>query len=62
MTQCGTISVKDQLANEKWCRGNQLMRTYFMEGGGVERFAPSAAVHFAKVLRDPLRDLDTDDA
>lgn len=69
MAQSGGISLEDQQENEAWSRRNRPMREHFITEGddakheemvssvdiasGAAR-APTAAQHFARLIRDPL--------
>jgi len=65
MKSCGGISLEDQQENEAWCRRNRPMREYFIGTAGLGSTSAgdvsdadsrnsSAAVHFARLIRDPL--------
>ena len=73
MAQSGGITLEDQLENEAWSRRNRPMREHFISDGdstheekvssvdiasGASR-APTAAQHFARLIRDPLSRIET---
>ena len=60
MRTCGGVSPEDQDENEAWGQRNRPMRGYFINNGDNaneahrEVLGPSAAQHFAALLRDPV--------